>query len=123
MAFARTIMGGGTSAGQAIAILGGGVQGLVTVGTSATDALALPPMSAIQITTSSASTGGILPAAVPGSMTVIANNSGQSILIYPPTGAQIDALTVTTQGFTLTNGQKALFICASTTKWIAILSA
>lgn len=123
MAFAKTIMGGGTSAGQALAILGGGQAGLVTVGSANTDALALPSLSALQITTSSASTGGILPAAAPGSMTVIENNSGQTIIIYPPSGAQINALTATTGGFNMTNGQNALFICISSTKWAAVLTA
>ena len=123
MAFAKTIMGGGTSAGQALAILGGGVAGLVTLGSSNTDALALPSLSAVHITTSSASTGGILPAAAPGSQMAIFNASGQTVIIYPPSGAAIDALTATTQGFNLTNGQKAVFFCISSTRWTAILSA
>ena len=123
MAFAKTVMGGGTSAGQAAAIIGGGTAGLVAVGTTYADALQFPSLSAVQITTSSASTGCKLPSGVPGSMIAVENNSGQNILIYPPAGAQINALTVTTQGFTMADGKNALFFCISPTKWAVVYTA
>jgi hypothetical protein len=123
MAYAKNIMGGGTSAGQAAAITGGGVTGIVALGTTNVDATPLQPVSAHEVTTSAASTGVRLADGAPGDDTAVFNNSGQTLLVYPPAGDQINALAVTTQGFSMANGKTALFRCISSTRWMAILTA
>lgn len=123
MGYAKTLMGGGLSAGTASAISGGAATGLVTTGSSNTDALQLAALAAHHVTTSSASTGALLAAGVAGDQTAVFNNSGQTILIYPPSGAQINALTATTGGFSMANGKTALFVCLSATRWLGILTA
>jgi len=123
MTYAKTMMGSGTPAGQALAISGGGTSGITGAGTTNADAYQLGPISAHILTGGAGSSGVKLYIGAAGDSTAILNVSGQTILVYPPASAQIDALTVTTQGFTLTNGQKALFTCATSTRWIAVLSA
>lgn len=123
MPYAQTVMSGGVSAQGAQAMAGGGASGLVAVGTTNADALQLGALTAHQITTSSASTGVILKAGVPGDWCVVENNSGQTIYIYPPSGAQINALTATTQGLSSANGKNTLLVCISATKWLAVVSA
>jgi hypothetical protein len=123
MTYAKTMMGGGTPAGQALAISGGGTSGITGAGSAYSDAYQLGPISAHVITGGAGSSGVKLYIGAAGDSATILNVSGQSILVYPPTGFQIDALTVTTQGFTLTNGQKALFTFATASRIIAVLSA
>jgi len=123
MAYAKTVMGGGASAGLASAMAGGGVAGLVAVGTTNADALQLGALAAHHVTTSSSSTGVKLAAGVAGDFCVVFNNSGQTILAYPPAGAQINALTATTQGFSMADGKVVIFTCISGTRWCANLTA
>ena len=123
MAYAKTVMGGGVSAGTALAISGGAADGVVATGTSATDAYQLAPVGVVRIGTSSASTGVKLAAGAAGDSVAIYNNSGQTMLVYPPTLAGINALTVTTQGFSMTDGLKASFYCSSGVRWFAVLTA
>lgn len=123
MAYVKTIMGGGTSAGQAAAIAGGAVDAIVALGSTNADATQLQAVSANRIGTSAASTGVKLSAGQGGDSTAVFNDSGQTILVYPPAGAQINALTVTTQGFSMTTGKTALFSCISGTRWMAVLTA
>ena len=123
MTYAKTMMGAGTPAGQALAISGYGTSGVSGAGTTATDATLLGPLSAHIATGGAGNSGLKLYPCAAGDSTVIFNASGQTLLVYPPTGLQIDALTVTTGSFTLLNGQKALFTCATATRIVAILSA
>lgn len=123
MPYAKRVMGGGTSAGQANAIVGGASDGIVATGSTYADAYQLAPVNAVRIGTSSASTGVKLSVGGPGDSVAIYNNSGQTQLIYPPSGAQINALTATTQGFSMTDGLKASFYCTSATHWFAVLGS
>ena len=123
MAFTRTVMGGGTSAGQAAAIIGGAKTGIVALGTTYADATQLAPVTVHAITTSSASTGVKLPAGAAGDLCIVYNASGQTMLAYPPTGAAINALTATTQGYSFATAKTVIFAYASGTQIATVLTA
>jgi len=123
MAYAKTIMGAGTPAGQALAISGGGTTGIVGAGTTFSDAYQLGPLSAHIATGGAGSSGLKLYIAAAGDSTTILNVSGQTLLVYPPTTMQIDAQATTSGSFSMATGTKARFLCATQYRWIAILSA
>ncbi len=89
MPFTEHLMGLGSGPYLGAAIAGGGATGLVAVGSTSADALQLSA-SWNAITTSSASTGVILPVAT-GGFCGIRNDSGQTIKVYPGTGKTINA--------------------------------
>ena len=118
MPFIEHLMGTGVPPFQATATAGGGATGLVAVGNSAGTALQLSA-SWNAITTSSGSTGVILPKAS-GGFCGIRNDSGQTISVYPPTGSTINAAA---SSVTLGNALSMLCFQTSATTWASITSA
>lgn len=122
MAIATRLMGVGCSAGEATQICGDVADGLTAAGTTNADALQL---SAIinRVTTTAASTGVRLMLPEQGASVVVVNSGANALLVYPGTGAQINALTATTGGFSVAAGGRAMFVGTSSTNWFALLSA
>jgi len=115
-------MGVGLSAQQAINVCGDVVNSITAAGTTNADATQLS--AAInRVTTAAASTGVRLMAPKEGSGVVVINSGANAVLVYPSTGAQINALTVTTGGFSVAAGGRALFVGVGSANWFAILSA
>jgi hypothetical protein len=124
MPLLQELIGAGTPALQTQGILGSVANGLTAAGSSNTDALQLT--AAInRVTTTAASTGVVLPSAMltPGARVTVINSGANALLVYPGTGAQINALTATTGGFSVAAGGRADFIGVTNTNWFAILSA
>lgn len=118
MPFIEHLMGLGVGPNQASATAGGGVTGLVATGSTATDALQLST-SWNAITTSSGSTGVILPNAS-GGFCGIWNKSGQTITVYPGTGKTINNAAASV---TLADAKAMLFFQTSATTWASVLTA
>lgn len=118
MPFVEHLMGLGTPAGQAGAMAGSGATGIVATGTTAADAYQLSN-SWNAITTSSASTGVKLPAVTQG-FCGIRNDSGQTIVVYPPSGATVNAAAASVNLATATT---MLLFATSPTTWASITSA
>ena len=118
MPYIDHMMGLGTPAEAAKAMAGGGATGLVATGTTATDALQLNG-SWNAITTSSASTGVKLPA-VFGGFGGIWNKSGQTITVYPPTGATLNNAA---SSMTLADSKALFFFYTSPTTIATVLTA
>lgn len=122
MAIPTRLMGLGTAAALAQNICGDVVDSITAAGT--TNANATPLSGAInRVTTTAASTGVVLMAPEQGSQVVVINSGANALLVYPSTGAAINALTATTAGFSVAAGGRALFIGTSSANWFAILSA
>lgn len=122
MAIPTRLMGSGTPAALATNICGDVVDLITAAGTTNADATRLS--GAInRVTTAAASTGVVLFAPEQGSMVAVINSGANALLVYPSTGAAINALTVTTGGFSVPAGGRALFIGTSSANWFAILSA
>ena len=122
MAIPSRLLGSGLAPLAATNICGDVADSLTAAGTSNTDALALS--AAInRVTTTAASTGVRLMLPEVGSQVVVINSGANALTVYPGTGAQINALTATTGGFSVAAGGRALFIGTSSTNWFAVLSA
>ena len=125
MAFAREIMGGGISAGAARAICGQGAS-LAATGTVQGDAAEIK--SAVTIITGADGTKGTkLPASKAGEWCITFNNSGSTCKMYPPTGAAISVagtgLGSANTAFSHLTYACTLWICQSSTQWLAVTSA
>jgi len=122
MAIPSRLLGSGLSPLAATNICGDVTNTITAAGTSNTDATALS--SAInRVTTTAASTGVVLMAPEAGSQVMVINSGANALLVYPSTGAQINALTATTGGFSVAAGGRALFIGIGSANWFAVLSA
>lgn len=124
MALLQELIGAGTPGAQAQGVLGSVANGLTAAGSSNADALQLS--AAInRVTTTAASTGVVLPAALmtPGARATVVNSGANALLVYPGTGNTINALTATTGGFSVAAGGRADFVGVTNTNWFAILSA
>ena len=119
MPFIEHLMGLGTPPNLASATAGGGATGLVATGSTSADALQLSA-SWNAITTSSASTGVILPGSTSGGFGGIRNDSGQTITVYPGTGKTVNAAA---SSVTLATAKTMLFFQTSATTWATILTA
>jgi len=115
-------MAGGNSASSAVQICGDVADTLTAAGSTNADALGL---SAVinRVTTAAASTGVRLMVPEAGSMVMVVNSGANALLVYPGTGAAINALTVTTAGFSVAAGGRAMFVGTSSANWFALLSA
>lgn len=122
MAIPSRLLGSGISPQAAVNVCGDVATGLTATGTSNTDALAL---SAVvnNVTTTALNTGVKLPPFEAGSAVFVANQGANALLVYPPASSQINALTVTTGGFSVGAGKSAWFIGVSGTNAISLLSA
>lgn len=123
MAIPSRLTGTGSSPVNATQICGDTANTLTAAGTTNADALRLS--AAInRVTTTAAGTGVLLPPIEPGARVTVMNSGANALLVYPgTTGAQINALTATTGGFSVAAGGRADFIAFSSTVWGAILSA
>lgn len=119
MAIPSRVLSSGNSPLATLSICGDGATGLVAVGTNLATALQL---SAVwnTITTSSASTGVILPACEAGAMLGIRNDSGNTITVYCKTGTTINAAAASV---TLATALTMLIFATSATTYASITSA
>jgi outer membrane lipoprotein SlyB len=113
------VLASGNSPLATIAISGDGATGLVATGSSITDALQL---SAVwnAITTSSASTGVILPPTEVGATIGIRNDSGQTITVYPKSGSTVNAAA---SSVTLATAKTMILFATSATTWASVTGA
>lgn len=122
MALLQELTGAGTPGLQAQGIMGSVADGLTAAGTTNTDALQLG--AAInRVTTTALNTGVRLPLPKPGERVSVINSGANALLVYPGTGAQINALTATTGGFSIAAGGRSDFIGVTNALWTANLSA
>ena len=122
MAIPSRLMGSGLASLAATNICGDVADSLTAAGTSNTDALALSA-TINRVTTTALNTGVRLMLPEAGSAVVVVNSGANALLVYPGTGAQINALTATTGGFSVAAGGRAMFVGTSSTNWFAVLSA
>lgn len=116
------LLGSGVSAQAATNTCGDVATGLTATGSTNADALQLSSVIN-HVGTTASGTGVILPPLEPGASVFVINSGANALLVYPGTGFQINALTATTQGFSVAAGGRAQFIAFTSTKWGAILSA
>lgn len=122
MAIPSRLMGSGLPSLAAVNICGDVVDSITAAGTTNADATQLS--AAInRVSTTALNTGVRLMLPEAGSGVVVVNSGANALLVYPGTGAQINALTATTGGFSVAAGGRALFVGTSSTNWFAILSA
>jgi hypothetical protein len=119
MAIPSRVLASGNSPLATTSICGDGTVGLVATGTTITDALQL---SAVwnTITTSSASTGVILPPTETGAMVGIRNDSGQTITVYPKAGSTINAAA---SNLSVATAKTVILFAVSATTWASVLTA
>jgi hypothetical protein len=71
------------------------------------------------VSTVSAGQGVVLPTAVAGMRVTVVNTSGNTVLVYPASGAAINAL-ATNAGYSLPTIGRLDYIATSTTQWYAL---
>jgi hypothetical protein len=115
-------MGSGLSPLAANTVCGTVDNTLTAAGTTNADALAL---SAIinNVTTTASGTGVKLMPAEVGASVVVSNQGANALLVYPFASGQINALTVTTGGFSVGAGKTVILFGVSGTNWVTNLSA
>jgi hypothetical protein len=122
MTFKSNMMGSGTSAAQAGALVGGVSTALVATGTTQADALALSATNS-QFATVASGTGAILPSFMqPGDFCRVFNNGANALLVYPLSGAAINNLSANA-GFSVAANKSAQFFMLSPTLFGSMLSA
>lgn len=119
MAIPSRVLSAGTSPLLSSTICGDGDTGLVATGTTIADALQL---SAVwnTITTSSASTGVILPPTEEGAVVGIRNDSGQTVAVYPKSGSTVNAAA---SSVNLATATTMILFATSATTWASVTSA
>lgn len=125
MAMAKEMMGGGLSAGQALAI-GGGYSALAALGSS--QATAAPITASMTIVSGADGTKGvILPAGQVGDVVWVFNNSGSTCPVYPDAGAAIavagTGLGTANAAFSQLTYKTTIYINVSSAQWLANTSA
>lgn len=122
MAIPSRLMGSGAAPALAVNICGDVVDTITAAGAANTDATGLS--AAInRVSTAGLGTGVRLMAPEMGSQVAVMNSGANALLVYPSTGAAINALAVSTGGFSVGIGGRALFIGTSSAQWFAVLSA
>jgi len=122
MAIPSRLVGAGLPPLAANTICGDATTGLVALGTNNTNAVALGATINV-VATTAVGTGGLLPTPEVGSNIVVVNEGANALLVYPGTGARINALVVTTGGFSIPTGRTVMFIGSTGVNWYALLSA
>ncbi len=119
MAIPSRVQASGNSGLATTSICGDGATGLVALGTTIADALQL---SAVwnTITTSSASTGVILPPTEVGAMIGIRNDCGQTVTVYPKSGSTINAAAST---LSVATAKTVILFATSATTWASVTTA
>ena len=122
MALAKDIMGGGFSAGAAVAI-GGSVGTVAAAGNSQGTAAEIKFSNGI-VTAADGTKGVILPACQPGESIFLFNNSGSTLKVYPPSGAAIavggTGLGAGDAAFSQLTYKHTRYVCYSSTQWFAL---
>jgi len=125
MTFTKEIMGGGTSAGQARAIVGSGGS-IAAAGSTQADATLVKASVSI-VTAADGTKGVILPAVKSGESCTLFNNAGSTLKVYPPTGAAISVagtgLGSANAAFSQLTYKSTTYVCQSATQWFAVTSA
>lgn len=117
MGSVQGMMGGGIPALAAINIHVGNVAvGLTAAGSAATDALQLTADTNV-VTTTASGTGVKVPGVEVGSTVVIINGGANALLVYPPTGGQMNNQTVTTAGRTIGAGKAGICLRVTDVHW------
>lgn len=121
MAIPSRLMGSGLPSLAATTICGTVDNTLTATGTTNADALAL---SAVinNVTTTALGTGVKLMPAETGASVVVSNQGANALLVYPYASGQINALTVTTGGFSVPAGKTVILFGVSGTNWVTNLS-
>ena len=119
MAIPSRVQASGNSGLATTSICGDGATGLVAVGSTIADALQL---SAVwnTITTSSASTGVILPPTEVGAMIGIRNDSSQTVTVYPKSGSTINAAA---SNLSVATAKTVILFATSATTWASVTTA
>lgn len=119
MAIPSRVQASGNSGLATTSICGDGATALVAVGSTIADALQL---SAVwnAVTTSSASTGLILPPTEVGAMVGVRNDSGSTIIIYPKSGSTINAAA---SSLSVATAKTVILFATSATTWASVLTA
>lgn len=110
---ASKLLGSGVAA-RAAAAIAGDVQNNITATGSTQGTAAIAYGDNIIVTTCPASAGVVLSTDSgfgPGDDVFVANQGANALTVYPPVGAQINALSVNA-GFSVAAGKAALFRCA-----------
>lgn len=121
MATANDIMKGGCSAGQAAGINGTVNSAISAAGSTQGTATSLTASINV-ITTAAASTGVVLSDSMIGDEYDILNLGGNTLTVYPPSGAQINAIAAN-GGFSLGTNSACKVRKFTATRWMAWLSA
>ena len=98
--------------------LTGVTTGISAAGSSQGDATALTKAFNV-VSTVSAGQGVVLPTAVAGMRVTVVNTSGNTVLVYPASGAAINAL-ATNAGYSLPTIGRLDYIATSYTQWYAL---
>jgi len=119
MAIPSRVQASGNSGLATTSICGDGATGLVALGSTIADALQLSAVWST-ITTSSASTGVILPPTEVGAMIGIRNDSGQTVTVYPKAGSTINAAAA---NLSVATAKTVILFATSATTWASVLTA
>lgn len=125
MALAKERMGGGLSAGSAVAL--GGAHSTIAAAGSAQGDATLVGSSMCLVTAADGTKGVILPAGQPGDEITIFNNAGSTLKVYPPTSAAISVdgtgVGSVNAAFSQLTYKATSYKCFTSTQWVAITSA
>lgn len=122
MAIAARLVAAGFSAVQATAVQGVVATGLTATG--ATQATALQLGADINVcSTVAASTGVILQTMNPGDEVIVRNGGANALLVYPPVGGIINALSANAGYSVATATPNATIRCLNATTFLAFQAA
>lgn len=123
MARNSKVVGGGMSAGTVLSMVGDMQDNVTAAGTTQATAALIYGDNVI-ITTAAASSGVIIggPTFTPGDEMVIFNLGANTVLVYPPLGGIINALSANA-GFSIAAGKSATLIARSSVNFVAAASA
>lgn len=119
----------GTAPANAGSIVGGMVTTTAAAGNASTNATLLSISSNFLLTTGAGSSGVILPPGngtadglAAGDTITVFNQTGQTILVYPPLGGKLNNGSANA-GLSMTNGKNAQFTCLDSLNFGYILTA
>jgi hypothetical protein len=120
MAILKNLMGTGVPGGTATAIQG--TASLAQTASGATQGAQAMPAEIVVFTSSTASYGPTLPSGNVGDTYVIANNTANTINVWPPVGGYIQAAAVNAEDTILTN-RSAYYICIGGLNYVHVQGA
>lgn len=124
MTIQASVQGAGISSLATQAIVGGSTQGVVVTSAMTTQATGIKLTGSNTEFTSVASGGATVLRAnlSPGDNQFVFNFGGNALLVFPPVGESINALSANAS-FSIADGGKAQFKKISNTRWASIVSA